>query len=557
MKTRLPLFLSILLLLFMVACSSQMTTLVRKTPTPASKGTATVVATVAPAPTKVPTLTLVPNATEEPTATKEPDPTVTVESTATLTATVVVEPTHIMTVTVVPTATEEVPTPTAGPTMTTGPPVPTGTPFASASLCPDVGPAHDHNKFHTVWDGARGCHYDHEHGVNPFTPEVAAAFPGFDLRALLGNVEIGHTNPSSSMENTHKHTGFKWEVKGEDLSEPPHLQPCVGFEGATHGADASVVQYHAFGTYGSHYVEDENGNQIPMGEMEGSIHSLASLIRQCNLSNPADYGYIYVVQHVNYGQRITPYQGTLLPYGNQPQPPYATGLGPYLSVDCIDLPGDPNELQCRDSLDFIRGRNLDANSNWTTKPQGQSGPPRAAGSPLSQILFRVRDTPQVVQWEEPWEYPLDFKWICSQDGGATFSHTYTTANGLQYCRYTNSTTQVHELAGIIPAAWDNLPGFDSNPASGRITAEGYVTAFGELHPECTAPGAGCHPIKMVDAFVGHWGSVLLNTPGKSPPNVGPYLPSRDVWFCGPVGQEVFCAYNTPGARPSGWLGPHN
>ena len=34
----------------------------------------------------------------------------------------------------------------------------------------------------------RGCHYDHEHGQNPFTPEVAATFPGFDLRALLGGV---------------------------------------------------------------------------------------------------------------------------------------------------------------------------------------------------------------------------------------------------------------------------------------------------------------------------------------------------------------------------------
>jgi hypothetical protein len=85
-------------------------------------------------------------------------------------------------------------------------------PFPDAPLCPDTGEAHDHSLFHTLWDDKRGCHYDHEHGQNPFTPEVAAAFPGFDLRALIGGVGVGHTNPSSPMENTHKHGGFKWDV---------------------------------------------------------------------------------------------------------------------------------------------------------------------------------------------------------------------------------------------------------------------------------------------------------------------------------------------------------
>jgi hypothetical protein len=89
-------------------------------------------------------------------------------------------------------------------TGTTGP----GAPFADAPLCPD----HNHSTWHGLWDSVRGCHYDHEHGTFPFTSEVAAAFPGFDLRTLLCGVEVGHCVPSGPMEHTHKHGGFKWNV---------------------------------------------------------------------------------------------------------------------------------------------------------------------------------------------------------------------------------------------------------------------------------------------------------------------------------------------------------
>src|SRR5215211_7556544 len=69
-------------------------------------------------------------------------------------------------------------------------------PYPEAPLCPDSVEAHDNSLFHTLWDSTRDCHYDHEHGQNPFTSEVAATFPGFDLITLLGGVGVGHTNPS-------------------------------------------------------------------------------------------------------------------------------------------------------------------------------------------------------------------------------------------------------------------------------------------------------------------------------------------------------------------------
>jgi hypothetical protein len=404
--------------------------------------------------------------------------------------------------------------PTSTPTSTIG--VIAGAPYQGAPLCPDIGEAHDHHLFHTLWDSVRGCHYDHEHGQNPFTPEVTAAFPGFDLRTLLGPGAggVGHTNPSSPMENTDKHGGFKWNVQLE------HAEGCAPFEGSTLGVNGSVIQYHGWGNY--------------TVELEASVHSVAALLRQCYPDNPTDYGYMYVVQHVNYGQRVTPYQGTILPYPNSPVPAYESRQGPYLSIDCVgDVP------QCRESIEFIRNRNANVFSNWTTKPASTLG---SESSSLLQLFFRLRDGYQVFDWRD-FEYPFTFLYVCSPDG-----LTYDPRG----CAYNNSTTQVHEVAGTIPAAWDNLDGFDSDPEVGRITAEGFVTRFGELNLSCVAPGDDCDPIKLVRAFVGNYGSVLVYTEGKGQ-NIVPYLPERDIYFC----DDRVCAEGDVGAVPSGWLGPNN
>ena len=393
---------------------------------------------------------------------------------------------------------------------TTGP----GTPFADAPPCP----THDPTKWHGLWDSERGCHYDHEHGTTPFTPEVAAMFPGFDLRAMLCGVEVGNCVPSGPMEHTHKHGGFKWNVQ---LSHP---EGCAGFEGATIGVDGSVIEYHGFGNYAM--------------ELEASVHSVVALLRQCSTSNPNDYGYVFVSQHVAYGEIVSPYQGDLLMYPYYSVPTYDPSFGPYLSVGCIGekLPGQRGD--CRDNLAQARTNNAD--SIWTSKPTGSGERPPT--SSLVQILWRLRDTYQMLDWSDQ-SYPYSFVWLSSVDG---FSYA---PDG---CEYNNSTTQVHEIQGTIPASWDNLAGFDTDPRAGRITAEGYVTNFGELNPGCTTVGTDCHPIKMVQAFVGRYGSVLVFTPGKGT-NIVPYLPERDIYFCG----DVPCTETSPGAISSGWIGAEN
>jgi hypothetical protein len=391
-------------------------------------------------------------------------------------------------------------------------------PYPDAPLCTDSGDAHDHSLFHTLWDDIRGCHYDHEHGQNPFTNEVAAAFPGFDLRALIGGVGVGHTNPSSPMENTHKHGGFKWDVT---LS---HSVGCLGGDGYPTGVDAMVIQYHAFGDYSI--------------EFESRTHSAVGLLRQCQSGNPTDFGYMFVTQLQDYGQRVTPYHGSILPYPDAPVPAYETNRSPYFSVGCFGSTALCSKFSSRES---ILSRGNSASSTWNSTPDKLTG----SGSHLFALLFRVRDTYQTLD-DSDQTYPFTFAWLCSADGG----RSYSPAPG---CSYNNSTTRVHEVIGEIPLEWDNLAGFDTDPRKGRVTADGYVTRFGDLNLSCIAPGTDCHPIKLIQAFSGRYASRFSLVPGEKADLSAGNLPERDIYFC----NGVVCAESDPGAVPSGWIGQNN
>jgi hypothetical protein len=397
--------------------------------------------------------------------------------------------------------------------------MPGGTvPYPDAPLCPDSGEAHDHNLFHALWDNVRGCHYDHEHGQNPFTSEVAATFPAFDLHELLGGVGVGHTNPSSPMENTHKHGGFKWDVT---LS---HTVGCFGGEGYPTGVDTMVIQYHAFGDYSI--------------EFESRTHSTVGLLRQCQVDNPADFGYLFVNQLQDYGQRVAPYQGDILPYPDTPVPAYEPGIAPYFTVSCFGSTAPCNKFPSRE---FVLDRETSATSTWISTP----GRLTDSGSPLFSLLFRVRDNYQMLDDGDP-TYPFTFAWLCSTDGGTSY-------HPQPGCPYNNTTTRVHELMGEIPVEWDNLDGFDTDRREGRITAVGYVTRFGDLNLFCAAPGMDCHPIKLVRAFVGHYLSQFSLAPGEKADFSPENLPERDIYFC----NGMVCEEDSPGAISSGWIGSGN
>lgn len=467
-----------------------------------------------------PTATVTPTPIPSDTPTLAP-PTETLTPTATITPTTI--PTEVPSNT--PAATP-LPTITPAPTPIPGVAI---APYPSAPLCPDWGDLHDTEQFHTIWDSVRGCHFDHEHGTDPYIPAVAAKFPGFNLLALNCGREVNNCSPSSPIENTWdgKHTGFKIDV---NLSS---YLGCAGFEGAAIGVDAAVIGYHTFGDYSR--------------EIIGRNHSAYILARQCKVGSPGDYGYVYVPTLQDYGQRTIPYQGDIMAFPDTPAIAYDPPRGPYISMDCVGqkaASSPPERGACRPSLQFVLDRNANANSIWTSKKTGD-GRAAVAGNALFRLLFRVRDTMQLLDWADQ-THPFTFRYLCSTDGGATFAK-------IVGCRYNNSTSKVQEIEITVPPAWDNVAGLDTDARAGRFSGDFMVDKFGALMPAgvCLQPNMICYHVKYVNAFVGEAGSQLID--GKFPQFSPDGQPERDVYFC----NNAPCGELAPGARSSGWIGPSN
>jgi hypothetical protein len=140
--------------------------------------------------------------------------------------------------------------PTTGPTPTATEPV---DPLTNSPLCPD----HDPHAYHTLWNEALGCHYDHEHKDNPH--EVDYLF-GTDFYQWAGGeisypwqtfagANSGYPTPPAPgvYENERKHIGYAWTVR---RNLPCPEQPCItDFRIEMHslmGPVDAVVRFHSF-----------------------------------------------------------------------------------------------------------------------------------------------------------------------------------------------------------------------------------------------------------------------------------------------------------------------
>ena len=394
-------------------------------------------------------------------------------------------------------------------------------PYPTAPLCLHGAAAdllHDRSIFHTLWNND-GCHYDHEHGTNPFTDEVAAVFPG--IQEFLGGFQIGHTNLSSPMENTHKHGGFKWFV---NLVAPHGCE--VGFESGTVAISAYAIQLHMFGPQSI--------------EFEARNHTASGVLEQCKAGNPSDKGYVYFIQLQEYGQRVMPYQGLVLNYPDNFLPTWDSPRGPYFTTECFgnDVTINGKFIDCRQTF----GEQSNNLTVWTSKRTGPVSSPRPPVSSLFVQLSRSRDNYQRLDIRDL-VHPFTWMSVC---GGATYN-----PDG---CKFNNASITLHEVMGNIPASLEAaLGGLDQDARPGRITFTGYVTQFGALRRDCTAPrsatteDAGCYPIKLVNAFVGVYSSDLCAVKCSNPNPID--TPSRNFFWCG----SVLCAETAPGAVPSGWI----
>lgn len=444
----------------------------------------------------------------------EEPPTPTETSTPTDTATSTSTDTPTSTSTNTPTSTVT-PTITVTPSRTSTP----GNiaPFVDAPEC-DPLPV-GHTNFHTLWNSALGCHYDHEHGQNPYTASVQAVFPGFDLLELNGGYEISSPNPSSPTELMMKGGGYKWQIS---TNAPNGCE--IGFEGGAVAVDAYAIQFHALGRQD---VEHEAKN-----------HSSVAFLRQCKPGNPSDKGYIYTRQLQEYGQRVMPYQGMVLDYPDL-NIEWDSKRGQYFTTECFgasfvaNTPFGPRNVTCRSTFSET-SNNLTV---WTSKITGTG--PRPPGSTLFRLLFRGRDNYQRLDVRDL-DHPFTWRFVC---GGAVYNPAG--------CRFNSTTMTIQEITGDIPASWDNLAGFDTDPRVGRISARGYTDKFGALQPSCTVDGGNCYLLVLDKAFVGRYSSEisLVKVSNPTPQDT----PERDIYFC----NRVLCTETSPNAVPSGWVGSEN
>jgi len=116
-------------------------------------------------------------------------------------------------------------------------------PYPSAPACA----FHNDRAFHTLWNAAEGCHYDHHHGDNPH--KVDDLF-GTSLFDLMGG-EISHpwqTFSAAGNENDLKHAGYFWHVRRGLQPEPGQRAYIQAFRVLVHqhpsGRDAEV-RFHS------------------------------------------------------------------------------------------------------------------------------------------------------------------------------------------------------------------------------------------------------------------------------------------------------------------------
>ena len=72
---------------------------------------------------------------------------------------------------------------------------------------------------------------------------------------------------------------------------------------------------------------------------------------------------------MDYGQRVSGYQGIVLPYADEPQPSYKSGAAPYFTIDCIGTTC-PSKTPTRDS---ILALNANTSTIWTSDPEKLNG----------------------------------------------------------------------------------------------------------------------------------------------------------------------------------------
>lgn len=354
-------------------------------------------------------------------------------------------PTPTDTLTAVPpTAVPPTPTPAAGPIA----------PFVGAPLCP----SHDPHQWHSLWDAARGCHYDHSHNDDP-------ALGNAVFGPVTGQT-ISYPWSTSAMENTHKHAGYKYAVR---TNLPCDSNRIWEARGQLHCIKALRIQYHAV---------------AGLMDYLARFHSYYAEIQVCQYPTFTQCGIVRVGGWYDTGILEVPYKtvrvvrpAATLDFGN--------GMVMSFPADAAELNGqsvnDEPYLAASSSADLNYYRNNAPSPNLQMEVWSMddfSG--RYGHNPYARFAFRIFDSMQVVNPKDPTQI-ID---ICPAN-----------AQGVIPCAYNGSIHAMNEAATNIPTSFDS-------DRDGFADYRGYTDRYGNLAQGCTAPALDCVPFSLAHVPVG-------------------------------------------------------
>jgi hypothetical protein len=390
-------------------------------------------------------------------------------------------------------------------------------PYPDAPACPPA--AHDATKFHTLWNADLGCHYDHEHG-EPF-PTWARQVFGDYTRFTGAEISYPWQTPN---ENRLKHEGYKLYHKDLRQGFPYSLDyefstdPCPPFTempDITPGQPGSrnLVRVAAYSL--------QTHNLAHAHEAMTRKHSYVAMLLVCDPATN-QFGTIITGGHADYGQRVSPYQGSVLVLPDQPQPPYNPGREPYLAHPCADAAcGDFSRRQ---------NRKIANAATWTNEPVNV-----VSANKIVNFSFRIRNVFDGIEDRFTTPEPV---YLCTSDGGHTFHQPGCYSVGTQHNFF-----QVRGWG--VPAQLGT---------TGRVTFAGFTDLNGNIAPSCTEASSTCVPLRIQNAPVGS----LMGDDQTKDFGIGSFdrslFTERNICF-DTADNQTNC--EARGSIPAGWIGEKN
>jgi hypothetical protein len=237
------------------------------------------------------------------------------------------------------------------------------------------------------------------------------------------------------------------------------------------------------------------------------VHSTWAMVKFC-IPGTSETATLYTGGWQDFGQRVSPYQGNIIPIPGSPSPTYNSGSPPYIAHSCL------NNASCR-------GPATQSNTAWISFAQ------QIAGHKLFGFGFRSNDSQQKLDAATGFnQTDPTFRYLCADSQG-----NYVAAG----CKMNHSTGHTYQVTGTIDESLDMLDGLNND----RVTYTGYTDRWGNIVQGCTAIALDCVPVVMENLPVGLY---HVNVAAYGLTGVHEGLPDYDVYF---------------GDTPSGWIGSEN